>query len=327
MVRSINASIRAAEREAARESRLLEKERKLREKRDAAASAWERVRAWEEAKNQALSMHRDCGARIDWPTLLDRPLPREPVREDWRERQAENALASYKPTFFERLTGADAKKREQLELKADEAAEAEESAHEKALRDHKQLVDRIEVERDLAVGVLEADPSAYTEALEYHTERFDAISALATELSFSFRAGQLHARVRVAPELAALKTTWTLLKTGRESGKETPKTRYFEWYQESVASCALKVAAEALAIVPVPTVEVVVTTDLLDTSTGLLRESAILVVMVPRETLQKIHLQQADASDALQNFVHRMDFKKTTGFRPLPSTSEETPAR
>jgi hypothetical protein len=71
---------------------------------------------------------------------------------------------------------------------------------------------------------------------------------------------------------------------------------------------------ELLAALPVRWVVVTAVDDLLNTQTGHMEASAILSVAIPRETMAKLNLDSVDPSDAIQNFLHRMNFKKTKGF-------------
>jgi hypothetical protein len=57
--------------------------------------------------------------------------------------------------------------------------------------------------------------------------------------------------------------------------------------------------------------------DLLNTQTGHMEEKTILSVAIPRETLGRMNLKRIDPSDSLSNFVHRMKFLKTRGFRAV----------
>ena len=53
---------------------------------------------------------------------------------------------------------------------------------------------------------------------------------------------------------------------------------------------------------------------MLDPSSGHLKDQSILSVVVPRQTLETLRFEALDPCEALRNFNHRMDFKKTKGF-------------
>jgi hypothetical protein len=66
-------------------------------------------------------------------------------------------------------------------------------------------------------------------------------------------------------------------------------------------------------LLPVEAVVVHATSDLLNTSTGHLEEQPIVSAAIVKDTLGKVNLDALDPSDAMSNFVHNMDFRKTRG--------------
>jgi hypothetical protein len=110
------------------------------------------------------------------------------------------------------------------------------------------------------------------------------------------------------------------------STKAWQKGRFHEVYQDYVCGAVLRVANELCALLPVESVLVTAVDDMLDSSTGKLRQQALLSILVPRSTLEALNLELVDPSDALANFIHRMSFKKTTGFSPIePLTINDVP--
>ena len=79
----------------------------------------------------------------------------------------------------------------------------------------------------------------------------------------------------------------------------------------------MRVARELLALLPVKMVIVTALGEILNTQTGHLEQKAILSVAVPRDTVKRIQWETVDPSKTMSNFVHRMSFKKTTGFLPI----------
>ena len=51
-----------------------------------------------------------------------------------------------------------------------------------------------------------------------------------------------------------------------------------------------------------------------NTQTGHLEDQVVVSAIVPRETLKSINLKNIDPSDALNNFIHNIKFRKTKGF-------------
>ena len=93
-----------------------------------------------------------------------------------------------------------------------------------------------------------------------------------------------------------------------------PKGHFFELYQDYICSCVLRVARESFALLPLKIAIVTAVGKILNTSTGYQEDQPILSVAIPRDTLATLNMDLVDPSDSLQNFVHRMNFKKTQGF-------------
>jgi len=96
-----------------------------------------------------------------------------------------------------------------------------------------------------------------------------------------------------------------------------PKGRFFGIYQDYVCGCVLRVARELFALLPTGIVMVTAIGNLLNTQTGYLEEKPILSVAIPRETLEGLNIDGVDPSDLMSNFVHRVSFHKTKGFRAV----------
>ena len=116
----------------------------------------------------------------------------------------------------------------------------------------------------------------------------------------------------------------SLLKTGRVSVKEMPKSRFYALYQDHVCSCMLRVGRELLALLPIEMVIVHVEAKLLNTRTGHMEDQCIVSAAMPRETMDSLNFDLLDPSDSLDNFVHRMRFLKTKGFMKVePLAADE----
>jgi hypothetical protein len=62
---------------------------------------------------------------------------------------------------------------------------------------------------------------------------------------------------------------------------------------------------------------------MLNKKTGHLEDQCILSAVISRETVSGLNLDCIDPSDSMDNFVHNMNFKKTTGFLPVERASLE----
>ena len=94
-----------------------------------------------------------------------------------------------------------------------------------------------------------------------------------------------------------------------------------------VCGVALRAGRELFAFLPVQTVLVNIQANLLNTRTGHQGLETILSVAMSRTVFSQLNFNRLDPSDAMENFPHRMDFKKTAGFAPVePFGYEESQA-
>ena len=117
------------------------------------------------------------------------------------------------------------------------------------------------------------------------------------------------------------KESKTLLKSGKLSVKPMAKTKFYELYQDYVCGCVLRLARELFALLPYEMAIVTAESEILNTQTGHLEMQPILSVAIPRRTLEVLNFETLDPSDSMNNFVHRMNFMKTKGFRAVDAVS------
>lgn len=112
-----------------------------------------------------------------------------------------------------------------------------------------------------------------------------------------------------------------LTKTGKLTEKPLTKTAYYDITQDYVCSCAIRLAREIFALLPVETVIVHADDRILNTATGRDEILTVLSVRFQREGFTDINFERIDPSDFLETFKHRMKFKKTSGFEPVERLS------
>lgn len=119
---------------------------------------------------------------------------------------------------------------------------------------------------------------------------------------------------QVKSDTVVPKTSKTLTKTGKLSEKALSKTDYYDITQDYVCSCAIRLAREIFALLPVETVIVHADDMILDTATGRDKTQTILSVRFLRSRFENINFDRIDPSDFLETFEHHMKFRKTAGF-------------
>ena len=334
-IRAVEAANRRSHRAALRRHRELERyERELAKEmaRQAAIDAKEaerrraanEVERYENYIELLLSVHKDCGDPWNWSAIASETPPSPPQRVVRRESAAAEALASYKPGLFDRWFGK-AKKQSAILSAAVDAARAEDG-HEfqQAVAQHERQCAQVNRRRQLAARVMREDLATYRDALAFASAYGEI-----TDLGMSVEA------VIVDPHLVDLKCKITdeemvpteevkLTAAGKVSTKQMAAGKYWALYQDYVCACAIRLARETLAVLPVQRVIVNIGRSQVNSSTGHQEVVNLLSVHFNREKLDALNMEAIDPSDSMKNFPHRMKFKKTSGFEPVaPITADE----
>lgn len=108
-----------------------------------------------------------------------------------------------------------------------------------------------------------------------------------------------------------------ILASGRISKNKIPVGEASEMYQDYVASVALRLAGDLFNILPLDLLYVTCVVNRLDTRTGHTGLSPVLSVEFKRDTFQHLRLSDVDPSESMENFEHKMNFRKTKGLEPI----------
>lgn len=319
-LRAIQAAERRAEREAQRRHRELQRHAKEQAKLSVIEQARLEVETYENQLEVLLSIHKEQGEPWDWRSILNQDPPAEPARTDHHTSQARAKMAAYKPGFFEKLFGGARKKEEALALEVHLATGRDEQEFQNEWSQYQRDLIQCDDERRLAAAVLEGNRDAYVRVLK-EMSPFRELSDLGSSLSFRVHTPKLiEASVTVKGEQAIPNEIKTLTASGKVSKKGMPKGRFHEIYQDYVAGCVLRVARELFALLPVDTAIVTASADLFDSATGRTTEQSIISVVIDRSVLNRLNFARLDPSDAIEELVHRGDFKgsrRTGAFVPI----------
>jgi hypothetical protein len=316
-IRAIGAAQRRAERSAARRHRDLERQHKQHTKMLEREEAAYEVDVYNNYIEILRTVHRDCADTWNWRALADSPPPNPPVRTRAHEAAAQLALEKYQPSLVDRLFGRTDAKRAALEEAVLLAKRRDDEVYARSVQEDEVAHRDWEDTRKLAQRVLAGDVSAYLETIT-EVNPFGEIGALGSSVDF-----QVHENapteivVNVNSEDVIPTEVKSLLQSGRLSTKKMPQGQFFELYQDYVCGCILRVARELFALLPLEAAIVTANANVLNTGTGHIENQPIVSVMMSRKTLVMLNFQTLDPSDALKNFVHRMNFKKTKGFAPV----------
>ena len=320
-LRSLEADARRREREARRRQRELERQHAQVEKMQEMERAAYEVQVYENYIDVLLSVHKDCAQPWDWEEIYSAPPPTKPHRSDKREGAAQAELDGFKPGLTDKLLGRTESKREELVRAIARASEADEGAYQDALKAYEQDHADWQATRELARRILDGNPNAFTDAIT-QVDPFREIEGLGSSIKWSADdISAIEVTLCVNDEEVIPKESKTLLKSGKLSVKPMAKTKFYELYQDYVCGCVLRLARELFALLPYEMAIVTAESEILNTQTGHLEMQPILSVAIPRRTLEVLNFETLDPSDSMNNFVHRMNFMKTKGFRAVDAVS------
>lgn len=312
-VRAANAAARRSERAALQRHRELQREHERQAKVSAREAAAAEVRRFENYLSLLVTLHADCGEPWDWEKIAATQAPRAvapPAVGQTHEALARAALEAYRPGFFDRLFGGEKKARAALEEAVRAAALADAREYEASVAAYREAVSRWEIMVNLSSGVRRHVLQACRIALD-HAGAFEELKAFKTQVTLeSISASAATLRCQLEDDELVPKEELKLLASGQVSVKEMPQGRYWALYQDHVCSCALRVAREAFAVLPVPSAIVNVCADRLDPSRGHVGPMLLLSVRIARADLAGLKLDAIDPSAAVQRLVHHSGFRK-----------------
>lgn len=258
------------------------------------------------------SVHKECENDMDWNAVLEAAPPYVKGQPGPAEKEALKALDSYKPGFSAMLFKS---KSEEEKKKLEKAVEDARKEDEEAFAGWQESV-------KFAQKIIDGDIDCYLEAINEANPFEDLV-----EYGSGFEFGTdnpdfIETEFQVKSEEVVPKTTVSVLKSGKLSEKEMTKTAYYDLTQDYVCSCAIRIAREIFAILPVKAVVVHAVDAILDTSTGNDVETTILSVSFDRDKFLQANFDRIDPSDFVNSFLCNMSFGKTTGFKPVPRITE-----
>lgn len=316
-LRSINAAAKRADRHAKRRQRELLKNQIAYEKMQELEKAAYEVDVFENYIDVIQSIHKDCGDSVDWLKISTSQEPAKPLIISDNERQAIARLNSFAPSFIDKLFGKVTSKRQKLEKEVSIAKVKDTQINSTNLSQWNIDVEEWKERVSLARRLLNGDISAKIDIIK-ELNPFSEIDHLGSGVKFTIQEnGLLIVTINVHGANIIPKEQKTLLKSGRLSIKSMPVSRFNEIYQDYVCSVVLRVANEIFSILPDDKLIINVEDHLLNKSTGHLEPQSLLSVYITRDGVSRLNMEYIDPSDAMNNFIHNVNFKKTKGFEPV----------
>ncbi|MGD1886490.1 MAG: hypothetical protein ACFB01_05080 [Cohaesibacteraceae bacterium] len=308
-VRSLNASMKRAAREA-------ERREKIALKQEITEASAEAVSVWEDYLDDLVSVHLNRGSEINWHEVRDRPQPEFPNPITHRTKRAERALSDFRPGPLDFLKGGSERRLEELETRLSHARTEDSVDDISALKQYQTELDDWQEDHEMAQKVLAGDIEA-TKRVIAERQSLSGDSQLGINIGFEIRPACVHALPEVHGIDVVPNYRRKQLSSGKLSETAMPVSQRNELYQDYVASVSIRVASELFGILPLEEVHVSCKAQMLNSATGYQERMIILSVQFVRETLRSLNLEGIDPSASLSNFSHSMDFKKTRGFAPV----------
>lgn len=317
VLRSMAASARRAERESIRRQREYNRQLIQQSKLQAIEDASLEVEEYENRIVLLKSMHQDCSDIWNWNKIKESNPPEKPVKKTEYETLTINKLNNFKPSFFDKLFKKVELKKSNLEEEIKLAKQKDDAEFKKEIEKYNNAFTEWTEIRELAIKILEGDLNAFKDAIE-QVEPFSEISEIGSSIEFSvINSKEIAITLNVNSSDTIPSEEKTQLKSGKLSIKQMPKGKFYELYQDYVCSCILRVAREIFALLPIEKVYITAVAELLNSKTGFMENQPIVSVLIPKLTLNKLNFSMIDPSDSMNNFVHNMKFKKTSGFEAV----------
>lgn len=315
-LRAMDAANRRQQRESQRRQRELEQRAKEQAKLSAIEQARLEVETFENRLDGLLSIHKEQSEVIDWEEFAASLPPPDPQRKSYNEFRIKEHLMVLPQNL-----------KENTEIQIEQARTEDERLFQSEVQNYYTQKAKWEKLKDLSRRVLSGEHKAYIEALvEFNP--FAEMSDLGSSINFIVHSAKLiECVLKINGRQAIPAEIKTLTASGKVSIKPMPKGRFHEIYQDYLFSCVLRVVREVFSLLPIDTILVTASADLLDISTGHMVEQPVLSMVVPRAVVTRLNFNQLNSSSALENFKHRGDFKasrKSENFNPIiPFTPDD----
>lgn len=257
------------------------------------------------------NVHRECEASVDWNVAFNVEPPYVYGMKGPKEIAAESRYENFKPNVFEKLTKNKGEKRKQRLFDGIAIEKVKDEEDYQAWQEGHTFAERI----------LNGDIDAYLEAIN-ESNPFEDFSDYGSDFEFGTdNPNYIEIEFKVKSTEVVPKNVISLTKTGKLSEKAMTKTMYYDITQDYVCSCAIRLAREMFAMLPIKNVLVHAVDTIIDTTTGNDVDTTILSINFNRTGFEDINFDKIDASDFVGTFECKMKFAKTAGFKTVERLS------
>ena len=186
------------------------------------------------------------------------------------------------------------------------------------------VVKKLEIEQELARGVIEGNEVSMLKAIEKYGPLDDLLYYI-TDFNISIHSSEL-LEIVLNADIAGVvpNEIRSLTKSGKVSIKNMSNAKFNELTQDYISSLNIRIALDIFALLPtVQEVQITTSTTKLNTSNGHYYEGIILKVTIDRETLDSMNINGIDPSDAIDiTFKGKSKYTKSKGYSIISSNIE-----
>lgn len=253
------------------------------------------------------NVHKECEETIDWVNIFHRPEPFGYGCIGPYQKNAQDEYNGFKPTFIEKIFSKKGEIRKQKLYDAIETARKEDT---EAYENWKAM-------HEFSNKIIDGDIDSFLEAVN-ETNPFEDLIEYGSDFEFGTdNPKTMEIEFKVKSDTVVPAISMSLTKTGKLSKKDMSKTQYYDITQDYVCSCAIRLAREIFAVLPVNKVIVHAVDNIINTTNGHQEDCTILSVIFDKEKFLNINFDRIDASDFVETFLYNMKFMKTSGFRQV----------
>lgn len=281
------------------------------EKQDMLNQAKLIVEEFEKRLEYIKSIHKECDEPIDWEYISKSTAPFNKGDIGPREREATSIYNNYKPSLLEKIfKSKQVKKRAELQNAIEQSRKEDLDAYEHWEHLHKFSHKILNGDIDSMLSVIE-EMAPLDDLLEFGSG-FDISMEDSNLVEVEF---QVMSNTVIPNEQK------TLTSTGKLSTKPMPKAKKLDLTQDYICSCALRIARDMFALLPIQNVLIHANDIMLNSKTGFEENVTLLSVLIDRATLNSLNMDMIDPSDSMTNFKCNMHFTKTGGLKPVEKLS------
>jgi hypothetical protein len=260
-----------------------------------------------------VTCHRAPYRKLDWRPLAARDPVAPPARTSEKEKAARRALATYEPSWQERMFGDEAQRRRQHTNRVFEAAREDEAAFQKARR----AVEALNSETLLARRLMELDAKAIKEAIALKTRLIELREGMNGAALAHPGGGRVLAIVDAIQEGDVAWERIVELEPRGQRREPIPALERRQLHLAAMCAAGLRVGAELVSLLPVEAVEIAVGCEMPDPNGGRPAPQPVMQLLMTDNAVAGLDWRKGDAVTLATSLGARMDWSIEKGFAPI----------